>query len=73
MRIEMGREGENERDRSVGDRERGTQGSFHSLCRRAPIAAVQVGQKLAWDKEENPCFHMRANVLSGTLPGALLI
>lgn len=57
----------------MGDRERGTQGSFHSLRRRAQIAAVQVGQKLAWDNEENPCFHMRANVLSGTLPGALLI
>lgn len=25
------------------------------------------------EKGENPCFHMCANVLSGTLPGALLI
>lgn len=36
------------------DRERGTQGSFHGLpwrAGRAPVAAVPLGQKLAWDKE----------------------
>lgn len=43
------------RDRGrEADRERGTQGSFHGLpwrASRAPIAAVRLGQKLAWDKE----------------------
>lgn len=46
-----------QRDRGrEADRERGTQGSFHGLpwrAGRAPIAAVQLGQKLAWDKERD--------------------
>lgn len=39
---------------SEADRERGTQGSFHGhpwRDGRAPIGAVRLGQKLAWDKE----------------------
>lgn len=55
MRTERGSEGEKERDRGrEADRERGTQGSFHGLPWRAggaPIAAVRLGQKLAWDEE----------------------
>lgn len=80
MRTARGRKGEKERGRGKeADKERGTQESFDGVPGRAgaaPIAAVQLGQKLAEDMEReggNPRFHVCANVLSGTLPGPLLI
>lgn len=68
MRTERGRECEKERDRErKADREHGTQGSL-LLC---DWAKSWSGTRR--EKGENPHFHMCANVLSGTLPGSLLI
>lgn len=66
MRTEKGRGCEKERDR-----ERSGQGAWDTT----KLAAVCVsGKKLTRsEKGENPHFHMCANVLSGTPPGALLI
>lgn len=83
MRTERGREGEKKRDRGrEADRQTGSVGHKEaftaSLGEPAEPRLLLCDWAKSWpgtrrEKGDNPRFHMCANVLSGTLPEALLI